>query len=303
MQVGYVGLGAMGTPLARRLVREGRDLMVWDINPAAIAEFQKLGAQAAGSAVDLARRCDIVLLCLPRSADVETALFRDEGLAEGLSPGKVVVDQTSGIPSETRKFGTRLAEQGVTLIDAPVSGGAATADNGTIAIMASGPEDGYAKALPVLKAISSNVYRCGSQLGNGQAVKAVNNMMMACNRLSTLELVALGRKLGLSLETMTRMLNRGSGHNHITNVMLPALQQGRHSNSFFMSLMLKDINQAIALGNEVGAPMPIANIARAVYQVAVNTLGERSQLDDIAMLVESMGAIKFNEPQDSAQPA
>lgn len=301
MHVGYVGLGAMGRPLATRLLRDERPLVVWDINPAAVAAFESLGAQAAASAADLARRCHIILLCLPRSSDVETLLFGPSGMAGHLAPGTVLVDQTSGIPSETLRFAQRLAAGGVSLVDAPVSGGAATVDSGTVAIMLSGPEDACAQALPVLKTISANVFRCGERVGNGQALKAVNNMIMACNRLATLELVALGRKMGLTLESMTRMLNRGSGHNHITNVMLPALQQGRHSNNFFMSLMLKDIDQAVALGIEVGAPMPIANVARSVYQLALNTLGERSQLDDIAKLVETMAAVRFNEPQPARQ--
>ena len=138
MRVGYIGLGAMGGALARHLVNK-HSLTVLDLNNAVVASFEKLGASAARSARELARNCEIVLMCLPRSSDVERVLFGPEGLADGLSEGTIVIDQTSGIPEETRKFEQRLAALGVSMLDAPVSGAMATAIAGTVSIIASGP--------------------------------------------------------------------------------------------------------------------------------------------------------------------
>ena len=213
MHVGYIGLGAMGGALARHLIGK-YPLSVLDINTAAMAAFVKQGAVAAASAAELARTSDIVLMCLPRSYEVRQVIFGPGGLAEGLSPGKIVIDQTSGVPAETREFAQRLAERRVSLFDAPVSGAMATAVAGSIAIIASGPADALTRALPVLNAISPNVYRCGDRVGNGQTMKSVNNIMNAGCRLATLELVAMGRKMGLSLEAMTEAMNSTSAQFH-----------------------------------------------------------------------------------------
>ena len=301
MHVGYIGLGAMGGALARHLIGK-YPLSVLDINTAAMAAFVKQGAVAAASAAELARTSDIVLMCLPRSYEVRQVIFGSGGLAEGLSPGKIVIDQTSGVPAETREFAQRLAERGVSLFDAPVSGAMATAVAGSIAIIASGPADALARALPVLNAISPNVYRCGDRVGNGQTMKSVNNIMNAGCRLATLELVAMGRKMGLSLEAMTEAINSTSARNFTSTGMLPAIIDGRQSTKFGLTLVLKDVNQAIGLGAECGAPMPIANSVRALVQIGVNTLGAGAQLEDMIGLIEGMAGTRLVEREPSVAP-
>lgn len=302
MHIGYIGMGAMGSALARRLLAAHK-LSVWDINGAAVAAFEKLGASVALSAAELARRCDVVVLCLPRSSDVRQAIFGAGGLAEGLSAGKIVIDQTGGIPSETREIAMQLAERGVAMIDAPVSGGVSGAATGTITIMASGPDDIYEKALPVLTAISPNVFRCGVRVGDAQAMKLVNNVLSAGCRLATLEVVAMGKKMGLSLKEMTDVINKNSGCNRTTKLMLQAIVDGKpSSSSFTMSLMLKDMNQAISLGMECGAPMVITNIVRGLLQIGVNTLGESAQLEAILGLIASMAGTKIIGVSSDASP-
>ena len=299
MRVGYIGLGAMGGALARHLVGK-HTLSVLDLNSAAVAAFEQLGAHAAPSSKELARNCEVVLLCLPRSADVERVLFGPEGLVEGLSPGAIVVDQTSGIPNETRKFARRLADIGVSMIDAPVSGAMATAIAGTVSIIASGPKDAFEKVLPVLEAISPNVFHCGERVGNGQTMKAVNNMMNAGCRLATLEAVAMGRKVGLSLEAMTEALNHTTGRNFTTQGMLVAIAEGRQSTKFGLALQVKDVNQALSMGMEHGVPMPISDIVRGLLQIGLNSLGEKSQLEEMIRVIESMAGTRL---ASSALPA
>ncbi|WP_244618236.1 NAD(P)-dependent oxidoreductase [Rhodoferax sediminis] len=300
IKIGYIGLGAMGGALARRLVGTHK-LTVWDVNAAAAASFDKLGATVAPSAAELARQCDIVLLCLPRSSDVRKLVFGPSGLAEGLSAGKLVIDQTSGVPAETHEIATQLATSGVAMIDAPVSGGVAGAAAGTITIMASGPQDNYQKALPVLTAISTTIFRCGSRVGDAQAMKLVNNVLSAGCRLATLEIVAMGRKMGLSLAAMTDVINKGSGRNRTSKVMLQGLVDGKPSaSSFAMSLMLKDMNQAIQLGMECGAPTTITNVVRGLLQIGVSTLGESAQLEEVMGLIESMAATRIVNPSEAA---
>ena len=157
MRVGYVGLGAMGGALARHLLGK-HTLTVFDLNKSIVNDFCNLGAKSASTCAELASDCDVVLLCLPRSSDVKQVLFGPEGLAKSLARGAVVIDQTSGVPGETREFAQRLAEQGVSMLDAPVSGAITTASAGTIAIIASGPLEVFNQVDSLLRDISPNVF-------------------------------------------------------------------------------------------------------------------------------------------------
>jgi 3-hydroxyisobutyrate dehydrogenase len=304
MNIGYIGLGAMGGALAGRLVGGVHPLTVWDASGAAVAAFEKLGASVAPSAAELARRCDVVLLCLPRSSDVRQVLFGADGLAEGLRAGKLVIDQTSGVPGETRAMADQLAARGVAMIDAPVSGGVAGAQGGTIAIMASGPDAAWEQARPVLDAISSKVFRCGSRVGDGQAMKLVNNVLSAGCRVATLEIVAVGRKMGLSLAALTDVINKGSGRNRTSKLMLQKLVDGKPSaSSFAMSLMVKDMNQAMQLGMDCGVPTTLTSIVRGLLQVGVSTLGEKAQLEEVLPLLERQAGTQIVDGTRESAPA
>jgi 3-hydroxyisobutyrate dehydrogenase len=292
MRVGYVGLGAMGGALATHLLNK-HTLSVLDLHRDAVASFVSRGAQGADNGADLARRCEVVFLCLPRSSDVEQALFGPKGVAEGLSAGAVVVDQTSGMPSQTREFARRLDARGVKLLDAPVSGAMATAIAGTVSIIASGDRPSFDRVHQVLADISPNVFYVGATVGNGQTMKAVNNMMNTSCRLATLELVCMGRKLGLSLETMIEALNATTGRNFTTTGMLPAIAQGRQSTKFRLALQVKDAYQAIGMGADEGVAMPTCSLAAGILQIGLNTLGPDAQLEQIIGVVESMAATRL----------
>jgi 3-hydroxyisobutyrate dehydrogenase len=284
----------MGRPLAQRLI--GRhELCVWDLNRSACAEFQQAGASVATSAEDLARRSDVVLLCLPKSEHVREVIFGDRGLAEGLAPGSLIIDQTSGVPDLTREIADRLSERGIALIDAPVAGGIAAAQEGKVTMMVSGAKSSCEKAWPILQTISANVFRCGERVGNGQAMKLANNVMNGAMRLATLEAVAMGRKFGLSLATLTEVLNKSTARNRITLHMLPALLAGKSATNFALSLMVKDVQQAIVLGRDSGVPMPIGGVTLALMQTGVNTLGEQARLEDVVTLIESMAGTRLRD--------
>jgi 3-hydroxyisobutyrate dehydrogenase len=301
MNVGYIGLGSMGGALARRLLGSHK-LTVWDINSEATAAFAKLGASVVTSAAELALQCDIVFLCLPRSSDVRELIFGSPSLAESLSAGKIIVDQTSGVPGETLDIATQLAGQGIGVIDAPVSGGVSGAVAGTITIMVSGAEDSFQKVLPVLNAISSNVVRCGNRVGDAQAMKLVNNLLSAGARVATLEIVAMGKKMGLPLASMTDVINKGSGRNRTSKVVLPNLSDGKPATSnFTMSMMLKDMNQAVQLGMNCGVPTTITNIVRGLLQIGVSGLGEKAQLEQVTDVIESMAKTRLVDSPDACQ--
>jgi 3-hydroxyisobutyrate dehydrogenase len=303
MKVGYIGLGAMGKPLAQRLVA-AHELCVWDLNRSASADFEALGAEVAPSAKELARSCDVILLCLPKTEHVRQVIFGPGGLAEGLTAGKLLIDQTSGVPEETREIARRLGERGISLIDAPVAGGTAAAQAGQVAIMLSGEKAACERAEPILRSISANVFRCGDRVGDGQAMKLVNNVINGAMRLATLEVVAMGRKMGLSLTTLIDLLNKSTARNRITVHMLPAISEGRSATNFALPLMVKDVQQAIALGKKAGAPMPIGSITLALLQIGVNTLGEQARLEDVVGLVESQAGVRMRDEETAlVEPA
>jgi 3-hydroxyisobutyrate dehydrogenase len=301
LSVGYIGLGAMGGALARRLLASYK-LHVWDLNRPATARFESEGAVVPPSPAELARACKVILLCLPRSADVDQLVFGSGGLLEGLAPGSIIIDQTSGIPEETRDIARRLQSYDVAMLDAPVAGGVAAAEAGLITMMVSGPTQAYEQVLPVLQAISPTVVRCGERLGDGQAFKAVNNVMNAACRLVTLEVVAMGRKMGLSLAAMTEAINKSTGRSRISQNALPALLVGRPSSDFALPLMIKDVDQAIALGMNAGAPMPIAAMTRALLQMGANLIGPAARLEDMIGLIESMAGTRLAEESGPTPP-
>lgn len=292
MKIGYVGLGAMGGALARWLVAD-HELTVWDKNPAATERFTAQGGKAADSLAELARQSDFIFLCLPRSTDVGEAIFSEGGLIDGLSAGKIVVDQTSGIAVETRGFADRLAAKGVVMLDAPVAGGVPNATAGTITIMASGPDEAIERVMPAFKAMTSKIYRASDQAGDAQSVKTMNNMMNMVFRIATLEFAALAVKLGVPLDDLTEALNAGIAGNFTCRTVLRAIVEGRSTGDFALTLMLKDNNQALALGMTAGVPMPLSALARGVLQQNINFIGPMANLDDVIVFMEKVTGISF----------
>lgn len=300
MQIGYVGLGVMGGALARRLQVSG-PVTVFDLNADAVAAHVAEGSSAATDLATMGAECDVVFLCLPRSANVRSAIFGDGGLAEGLRAGSYVIDQTSGDPNETRAMAAELAERGVHMIDAPVSGGAAGAKAGTIAIMIGGAPDHVAAVQPVFDRISPNTFHCGD-IGGGQVMKLINNMISTCNRFAMLEGVAMGMRNGLDLSVMTDVLNSGGARSKASENMLPALGAGVPDSFFFLNLMLKDLNLATALASDTGVPLQFGQMARGMLQAASNRFGPQANLFDIGDYVADEAGTSFSERANSGQP-
>ncbi|MBC8641353.1 NAD-binding protein [Caballeronia sp. EK] len=293
MKVGYVGLGALGSQLARRFIGSA-DLWVWDVNAETRAAFaRESGVHVANSAADVARNCETIFVCLPRSSDVRNMVFAEDGLAAGLTRGSLIIDQTSGVPEETRQIANELAKCGVALIDAAVSASPHIVPLGGATLMVGAPDQILERATPILRVITETIYRCGTRVGDGQAMKIVNNAMNATTRLGTLEVAVLGRKSGMSLADMAAFLNEGSARNQTTDKMLPALVEGKSSTNFALALMLKDVNQAMSLGMAVGTPMPVTSIVRALLQIGANTLGERAKLEDMVGVIEKLAGTRL----------
>lgn len=291
-RVGYVGLGAMGGALAGHLTN-AHDLLVLDRSPAAVAVLEAKGARGVVSGAALAREADVIFLCLPRTADVREAIFGPGGLAEGLSPGKLIVDQTSGVPEQTAGIAAQLAARGVQMLDAPLSGGVPAAQAGTVTIIASGSDAAWAKGEAILRAMTAKVFRCSDRVGDAQALKLVNNAIGMGFRVNALELVALGRKAGLSLSAMVDRLNAGPAANFTTRGMLAGLVEGRSTTNFALSLMAKDLSEAMALGLATGSALPFTGATRSTVQLGLALLGKDAKLDAIIALTGQLAQVEM----------
>ncbi|MBF9032665.1 NAD-binding protein [Rhodobacterales bacterium HKCCE2091] len=292
MKIGYVGLGDMGGALARRL-QLSRPLTVFDLSEAAMTRLTDKGATAAGSLGDLARDCEVIFLCLPKSAHVRAAIFGDGGLSTALRPGTLIVDQTTGDPAETRAMAAELAARGVTLIDAPVSGGAAGAEAGTIAIMVGADPADHERALPILHDISPNVFHAGG-VGAGHTMKLVNNLLSGAQRVLTMECLALAQKNGIAPVDAVRILMAGGARNvFLEKGVGPVVERGDLGTGFTLELMHKDIDLACRAGKDAGIPMYFGALTREMYQLAMNLVGAQEPVNSAAVAIDRIAGSKI----------
>jgi len=285
-RIGYVGLGVMGGALARRLLRE-HTLTVFDLSAERCAEFAALGAVVVGSPAEVGAASDIVLTCLPTSAQVKEVIFGDNhGLIRGMQPGGIIVDQTSGATSETRAMAETLAASGIDLIDGPVSGGPQGADAGTIAIMVGGSDAQYGRVAPVLQVISPNVVHVGP-VGAGHTLKAVNNMMSAGNRLLAFEAVSLAAANGLDPAIVVDVINKSSGRNSATLGTFPNnIFTDNFEARFTLALMEKDVALANDLASGDFASLSLAPTILRNYRRAIERFGRNGDLHDMFRFYE-----------------
>jgi 3-hydroxyisobutyrate dehydrogenase len=231
------------------------------------------------------------MTCLPTSKEVRDAIFGPDGIAAGLKPGSIIADMTTGDPNATRAMAKELAAKGITLIDAPVSGGPHGADAGTIAIMVGAPNDVYAKVKPVFEVISPNIFHCGD-VGTGHVMKLVNNVVAASIRTVTFEAVTMGIKNGLSFKTCAEVLAKSSGRSYSTEVTLPRMASGNALASFTLGLMHKDVRLATELGVASGSPMIVSGVVRELFQTAVNEHGSDGDVNLMIRLFERQSKVK-----------
>ncbi len=287
MKIGYVGLGNMGGALARRL-QLSHPLHVFDLYAPSVDRMVESGATACATLPELASQCDVIFLCLPTSAHVRTAIFGPQGLATSLRKGTLIVDQTTGDPNVTREIATELAAIGVSLVDAPVSGGAKGAEAGTIAIMVGADDEQYARVLPILQSISPNVFHAGG-LGTGQVIKLVNNVLSGAHRLLAMESLALAVKNGVDAQRACDILLAGGARSSWMEKFLePQIIKGKLNVGFTLGLMHKDVKLACQLGNDSGVPMFFGNLAQEFYQMCISEKGRDAQVHTAALVIDRM---------------
>lgn len=295
--IGFIGLGNMGAALVRRLLPD-HSLHVWDLNPAAVEALVADGAVAANGPEGVAASgAELIVTCLPTSAQVEEVIFGESGLMNTLGKGTLIADMTTGDPMATKDMSSRLAEQGIDLIDAPVSGGVAGAEAGTIAIMIGASTALFETVKPTFQSISPNIFHAG-EIGAGHSMKLINNMISSCIRLATFEGLALATKAGIEPMRFAEILSKGSARGYIADTTLPTyIIPGRVEQGFGLALMHKDLTLATKLGQDMKAPLTTGNYAREVFRMALNELGEDVDISQIIRVFERAADIDICEAQ------
>jgi 3-hydroxyisobutyrate dehydrogenase len=274
-RVGFVGVGNMGWPMAKRVAGAGFPLTVFDTDAARLARFAgetRISAAATGAA--LAGAADIVITMLPTGAIVRDALLGAGGIARPLARGAVVVDMSSSDPNGTRELGRGLAELGVALVDAPVSGGVPRAEAGTLAIMIGGEDEAaIARARPVLETMGAKLFRTGP-LGSGHAMKALNNYVAAATFAATSEALLVGKRFGLEPAVMIEVMNASSGRSFGTDIVFPDhVVAGKFAAGFALGLMAKDVGIAAHVARESGVDAPLCHLTSELWNGARDALG------------------------------
>lgn len=267
-RVGFCGLGTMGAAMAANVARAGFGLTVWNRTPGRAEEPVSVGAVEAETPVAVAVASDIVIICVSDTPDVEAVLFAEQGLAAGLAPGALVIDCSTIAPAATREFGSRLAEGGVALVDAPVSGGSEGAQNGTLSIMVGGSEPDVERAMPVLAAMGASITHMGP-LGSGQVTKAVNQVILSGVYLGVAEGLVLAMKSGLDARQVVEALAGGAAGSWVLQNRSGRMIDDEYPLGFRLALHQKDLAIALEQARAVGAALPVSALAAQIEAALV----------------------------------
>jgi 3-hydroxyisobutyrate dehydrogenase len=284
--VGFVGLGHMGAPMSRRLLASGFEVVGFDVSGTATRCVAVDGVQVAGDLAEVARRCTAVVVMLPHSDVVEEVLLDGELLAT-MAAGSMVIDMGSSAPRRTQYLAQRAYEYGHTLVDAPVSGGVAAAETGTLTAMLGGDPTAVERARRIVEVLASRVFHAG-EVGAGHAVKALNNLMSATHLMVTSEALIAARAFGLDPRLALDVINESSGRSGSTqnkwpNFILP----GTFDSGFSLRLMLKDMRTALDLVHSAGASAPLSESSVALWARAAEELPPAADHTEIARWIDS----------------
>jgi 3-hydroxyisobutyrate dehydrogenase len=294
MNIAFLGLGAIGRPMAARVAAAGMSLTVWNRTAERAATFARdTGSTQAATPAAAARSADVVITCLSTSRDVASLLDGTDGLVAGLHRGAVLIDCTSGDPATSRRIAARLAEQGVGFIDAPVSGGTTGAEKGTLTVMVGGDAATLDRVRPVLQTFGQKIVHCGD-VGAGDAVKAVNNAFLAIHVLATAEGLAALVKAGVDPALALDVINASSGRSNTSMNLFPERVLSRaFPRTFRLALLEKDIGIAAEIARENRVPAPILQLTADLFRVARGELGEMADHVEAVKMIEQWAGVEI----------
>lgn len=295
VNIGFIGIGAMGRWMAENLLNNGYHLTVYDKDPNVGIDLKEKGAVIASSIQDLGNKSEVVITMLPNSNIVESVVEDEDGLITSMSPGGMIIDMSSSYVLSTKELAKRITKRGITLIDAPVSGGVKGAKAASLTIMVGATEEGYKRALPILSCLGKNIKLVG-KVGSGHALKALNNYLSATSLYATTEAMVLAKKLGIDLNVALETINCSSGQSFSTHYKFPTFVLPRSFNSgFSLDLLLKDVKMVTKMAQETRLPNFLASTVEQIYETASLT-GEKGQdHTEIVKLLEKLSNSSLEE--------
>ena len=302
MEIGFIGTGNIGNPMARNLIKAGHQLVVHDLREAAAANLVELGARWAESPRAVAEQCGVLFTSLPGPPEVERVVLGPDGILDGARPSTVLFDLSSNAPPVIRAIAARAREHGVTVLDAPVSGGVSGAEKGTLAVMVGGDRAAFEAHRPLLEAIGANIFHLGD-VGAGSTVKLMNNLIALAIGPLLQEAVVVGAKAGIAPQTLFEVFSVSSSGPLVRG--LPRLFQRQFDDpTFALALAAKDVGLAVATGRDLGVPMPMAATAEQLYLWAKGRgLGDKNSLATLLLYEETAGITVEGGAPDGAEPA
>jgi 2-hydroxy-3-oxopropionate reductase len=264
-KIGFIGLGIMGKPMAKNLLKAGYPLTVYDIVPDKAEEVVEAGAKAGSSGKDVAEKSEVIITMLPNSPDVKEAVLGKNGVLEGAKPGTILIDMSSIAPLASKEVAEKAKEKGVTVLDAPVSGGEPKAVDGTLAIMVGGPQETFDEVEDILSVMGASVTRVG-EIGSGNMTKLANQIIVALNIAAMSEAMVLAAKAGVNAEKVFQAIRGGLAGSTVLDAKMPLVLEGNFKPGFRIELHIKDLANALDTAHEVGVPVPLSSAVMEVMQ-------------------------------------
>ena len=265
MKIGFIGLGIMGRPMAKNLLKAGYDLVVYDFNKDAVADLVSYGASAAESGKELASQVEAVITMVPNSPHVRAAVLGENGVAEGAKPGLVVIDMSSIDPTESKAIGAELAKMGIDMMDCPVSGGEPKAIDGTISVMCGGKKELFDKYYDMLMSMAGSVVYVG-ELGSGNVAKLANQIVVAVNIAAVAEALTFAKKAGTDPELVYQAIRGGLAGSTVMDAKAPMMLDGNYKPGFRIELHIKDLTNALNAAHAISSPAPLTAQMMEVMQ-------------------------------------
>lgn len=295
MKIGFIGLGIMGRPMAKNLLKAGHELVVYDVAPAGVDDLTAAGAGAATSSKEVAQQCGLIITMLPNSPHVKAAVMGENGVLEGVRPGTILVDMSSIAPLASREICAACAKKGVRMIDAPVSGGEPKAMDGTIAIMVGGDRAVYEEVKDILLAMGSSAVWCGG-IGAGNTTKLANQVIVALNIAAVSEAYLLAKKAGVDPQLVFEAIRGGLAGSTVMNAKTPMILSRDFKPGFRIDLHIKDLTNALETGHAVGAPLPLtASVMEMLQTLHADGCGSDDH-SGIAKYYEKVAGTPIGEP-------
>lgn len=263
--IGFIGMGIMGKPMAKNLLKAGYPLTVYTLEPEAIKELEALGAKAASSNREVAENSEIIFTMVPNSPQVRQAVLGENGALEGMKPGSILVDTSSINPAETKAICAEVEKKGCYMIDAPVSGGEPKAIDGTLAFMCGGKEEIFNQVKDILACMGSSVTLCGD-IGAGNATKLANQIIVACNIAALSEALALGKKMGVNPENIFHAIRGGLAGSTVMEAKTPMMLEHNFKPGFRIELHIKDLNNAMDAARTTDTKLPLTESVLAMMK-------------------------------------